>query len=331
MPENPEVDIFSEIGSDKKLLTKFISPITDDDEKLIKLFFKPSCPQATSDSLLNFEDSFEYIRMYFNSGRYQGFKYYDDESLLVFALENKKKPHFKLFKPLGENVNRKLSNIIAGLSKVTKYPIQMVCLNNGNLKALRKDRQIEVKNIKEFSYYIYDLEKLDNLKGSHWKNVRQKIATFNRNYPKLKAERLSIENSDDTVHFIGAWRRYLLSKRQFSYVNLEKNKFAAKYYADKNDYHNIWATVYKLRGRIVAFQLIYRLGTDTAAHAIGLADTEIKGLSEFSQMHIWNELASTGIRYINDGPSWRPGLDRYKRKFNPSATQQVFECKVKSS
>jgi hypothetical protein len=331
MPEKLEVDLFREIGLDKKFLSKFISPITDDDEKLIKSFLKPPEPQTSSDSHMNFEDSFEYIRMYFNSGRYSGFKYYDDESLLVFALEKKKKPHFKLFKPLGENANQKLSDIIAGLSAATQYPIQMVCLNNGNLKALRKVRQIEVKNIKEFSYYIYDLERLDNLKGRHWKNVRQKIATFNRNYPKLKAERLSMGNSDDTVHFIGAWRRYLLSKRQFSYVNLEKNKFAAKYYADKNDYHNIWASVYKLRGRIVAFQLLYRLGTEAAAHAIGLADTEIKGLSEFSQMHIWNELASAGIRYINDGPSWRSGLDRYKRKFNPIATQQVFECKVKSS
>jgi hypothetical protein len=160
--------------------------------------------------------------------------------------------------------------------------------------------------------------------------VRQKISTFKNNYPqnKLKAVPLGPENHEHVIHFIGAWRREKLVKGKFSYSNLEKNKFAARYYSDKNDLKDIWAYVYKLRERVVGFQLLYRLGSDSAGHAIGLADPEIKGLSEHCQIDIWKKIHRFGIRYVNDGPSWRPGLDRYKQKFNPITTQQVFECKI---
>jgi hypothetical protein len=99
-------------------------------------------------------------------------------------------------------------------------------------------------------------------------------------------------------------------------------------FSSKNDFQNVWGMVYRLRGRVVAFQLLYRLGPDAAAHAIGLALNEIKGLSETTQVQIWELLYNQGIRFINDGPSWRPGLERYKKKFNPIKSQKVFECKL---
>jgi hypothetical protein len=158
--------------------------------------------------------------------------------------------------------------------------------------------------------------------------VRQKIKSFNKSHPKMKIEKLSTENCSKALHFIGNWRRDLLDKRGHSYVNLEKNKFAVKYYASKNDFKNIWGTIYKLYGRVVAVQLLYKLGENSAAHAIGIADTEFSGLAEVTQIDIWNKVHECGIRYINDGASWRPGLERYKRKFNPISGQRVFECKL---
>jgi len=144
----------------------------------------------------------------------------------------------------------------------------------------------------------------------------------------LKPERLNDENLNDVVHFIGAWRRQLISKKGISYSNLEKNRDAVKYYSYKNDFDNIWSTVYRLGGRVVAVQLLYRLNKNSAAHAIGLADNSITGLSEATQIDIWQKLNEGGIRYINDGPSWRQGLDRYKKKFNPISAQKLFECKI---
>jgi len=307
---------------------QYLSPLTDKDEKLYRTYITAQDTYIENKLNINFEDSFEYIRMYFNSGRYQGFKYFDEENLIIIALEKKKKPRFKLFKPLGPSALEIIPKITETLASISKYPVQIVCLDNESLSAIKKNDQLKVKNIKEFNYYIYDLSQLRDLSGNKWKNVRQKIANFNKNYPKLKTEKLSPDNYRQVIHFIGAWRRYLLNKRNFSYSNLEKNKFAAEYYSTKNDFKNIWSVVFRLAGRVVAFQLLYRLGKDSAAHAIGLADTDLKGLSEFTQVHIWKELAHAGIKYINDGPSWRPGLDRYKRKFNPMAEQQIFECKI---
>lgn len=311
-------------------LSQFLSPITDNDRELITSFFKKPLTDSINDLRINFENSFEYIRMYFNSGRYQGFKFYDGENLIVFALEKKKKPHFKLFKPLGNMAQDKLPEVVAILNSVSPNHIQMVCLDKDILTNIKKSKKLETKNIKQFNYWIYDLDTLNDLCGVKWKNVRQKISKFEKNYPKLKIERLNTNNCEDVIHFIGIWRRTLLSRRGLSYSNIEKNKFAAQYYAKKNDFDNIWSTVYRLSGRVVAFQLLYRLEPKVAAHAIGLTDTSIPGLSEATQVNIWGKLYGSGIRYINDGASWRPGLERYKQKFNPISAQRVFECKLKS-
>jgi hypothetical protein len=328
-----EVEKFLTIINEKcHKLAKLISPITDHDRKLFDSYLSTKITrdkQSKKSMNLNFEDSFEYIRMYFNSGNFLGFKLYDNENLLVFAVEKKKKIHIKIFKPLGPGGFEALTDLINLCAEITLYPIHLVCVNDKLLKNIKDSSEIEVTNIKEFKYYIYDLNLLNNLKGTQWKNVRQKINSFKKSNPKIKIQRLMPENSNDVVHFIGAWRRNLLTNRALSYSNLEKNKFAARYYSNRNDLKNVWGMVYKLKGRVVAFQMLYRLSTTVAAHTIGLADPEVKGLSEFTQIHVWNLLAEGGIRYINDGASWRPGLDRYKRKFNPTVIQKIFECKCK--
>jgi hypothetical protein len=321
--------LFKQMNESQNNIFQSVSPIIDSDVKIYNSFLSKANRNQYQTSI-NFENSFEYIRMYFNRGRYQGFKCFDDEDLIIFALEKKKKPHFKIFKPLGDNALEKLPNVVATLNSISPSSIQTVCLNNEDLKSIKRIKELDIKNIKEFNYWIYDLDKLNSLRGIKWKNVRQKISAFQKDNPKLKIEPLGKSNYKDVIHFIGAWRRTLLSNRGLSYANLEKNKFAAHYYADKNDFTNIWSTVYRLSGRVVAVQLLYRLGTNSAAHAIGLADTSIPGLSETTQINIWEQLHKQGIRYINDGPSWRTGLDRYKRKFNPVSAQQVFECKLKS-
>jgi hypothetical protein len=311
-------------------LSKYISPIIEADFDLISSNFPK--PETTSiDNLqLKFENSFEYIRLYFNSGQYLGFKLHDDNILLIFAITKKKKPHLTLFKPFDQRSMERIPDIIINLSTITGNQIQMVCLDNESLNELKRLVGVDVKNIKEFNYYIYDLDMLGDLAGNRWKNVRQKINNFNTKYPKLKIEKLGPENYNNVLHFIGQFRRELLDNRGHSYANLEKNKFAVQYYLDKNDFRNIWSTIYKLQGRVVAVQLLYRLGENSAAHAIGLADTEFTGLAEAAQIDIWRKVYDCGIRFINDGPSWRPGLDRYKRKFNPIHYQRVFECKIKS-
>ena len=126
------------IGADSP--DTFITPITDLDRRLFTSYLPHPSTLSMDRFQLHFEDSFEYIRMYFNSGWYQGFKFYDNQDLIIFALENKKKPHFKIFKPLGPNAIQKLPGIITALSKITRYPIQTVCVDNKLLNCLKKTR-----------------------------------------------------------------------------------------------------------------------------------------------------------------------------------------------
>jgi hypothetical protein len=193
--------------------------------------------------------------------------------------------------------------------------------------------QIAIKKIKSFEYYIYDLDESLDLKGNKWRNVRQKFNTFQKNHPKVKSTPLTTENSKKVLHFISAWRTDTAATRGFSYVDIDKNKAAARHYQNKIDHEGLWAKAYYIHGNVEAFQLLYRIltpaGSESAgAHAIGMANNRIPGLSEYSQIDIWRQLGQKGIRYVNDGPSWRTGLKRYKQKFNPCGVQKVYECTV---
>ena len=185
-----KLDIIDQLEKTQNKIIEFLSPITEKDKDPYLSFIEKPKSELSN----KFEDSFEYIRMYFNSGRYQGFKYYDNEDLIIFALEKKKKTHFKIFKPIGEGAFQKLPYVVAALNSISPEYIQTVCLDNEDLKALKKNKRLEIKNIKEFNYWIYDLETLNDLRGIKWKNVRQKISAFSKNHQKLKIERLNKSN-----------------------------------------------------------------------------------------------------------------------------------------
>ena len=320
----------SDLNLEKGCL-KNISRITAEDRTLFDTYIVKS---STGQQEINYENSFEYIRMYFNFGKRQGYKYYDGDTLIFFArVGSKQKSHFKIFKPLSNNIKEsidKLSTLIKILKKDTLYPITIVCLTRDHLKNIKP--RLKIQKIRSFDYFIYDLNELSDLKGIKWKNVRQKVNAFIKNNPNIKITQLNEANSKKILHFIPAWRKGAIISRGFSYADIEKNKFAVRFYSNKVDLNNIWAKVYYIQGRVEGFQLLYRLiQTQThkaCAHAIGLANHKIIGLSEYSQIDIWQDVKKDGIRYINDGPSWRPGLKKYKQKFNPCGTQQVYECSV---
>jgi len=282
---------------------------------------------------INYENSFEYIRMYFDLGKFQGYRYLDNDGLIFFSSTGSKKdPHFKVYKPLGQDsidAVRTLTELVQALQETTTNPITITCLSNEHLKTLKKI--MKIKKIKHFEYYIYDLRDLSDLKGTKWKNVRQKINTFSKNHPKVRIEDLDENNSKKALHFISTWRRAAAAKG-FSYIDVDKNKAAVQFYQDKIDHKFLWAKVYYLRGRVEALQFLYKITTadktEACAHAIGMANNDIAGLSEYTQIDIWQHVLDKSIRYVNDGPSWRPGLLRYKRKFNPCGVQQVNECVV---
>ena len=311
-------------------LAENISRINENDKVLFEQHLN-NTPSGKPE--VNYENSFEYIQMYFNLGKFQGYKYLDKNCLIFFSMiGTKKNPHFKIFKPLGKDTKTGVEVLIKlaqALNQVTPNPITLTCLTNEHLKELKK--QIEIKKVKSFEYYIYDLQEISELKGIKWKNVRQKINSFNKSHPKVRIEDIDETNSKKVLHFISTWRKEAAAKG-FSYIDVDKNKAGVQHYQDKIDNKTLWARVYYLHGKVEAFQLMYKLLTNepvgACAHAVGMANNSVLGLSEFSQIDIWRYIKDHGIRYVNDGPSWRPGLVRYKKKFNPCGVQMVNECVV---
>lgn len=287
------------------------------------MFYKFN-PQRAGNT--NFEDSYEYIRLYFDNGEWKGYRFHDGESLVYFAMAgSSRKPEagrFKIFKPLGSEPVVKLKHLVGSLKQQSKNQVQVVCLPAkvaNKLQGLRK---------KQFRYLVFDVKAMEGLKGQKWKNVRQKITRFERENRSVRVETLREGNYRKVVHFVSKWRREALDTRGFSYAQVRKAKFAAKYYADKIDRQKIWGYVYFTGGKVSAFQLLYRISDNAAANPIGLSDVSIDGLAEYSQVHAWTQAQMGGIKYINDGPSWRRSLEKYKRKFNPVKEQIVIETYI---
>jgi hypothetical protein len=308
--------------------TENISAVTENDRSLFESYLNNTPVEKPG---INYENSFEYIQMYFNLGKFQAYKYLDNSVLVLFGLSGTgNKTHVKLFKPLGSDLDTGLGifiDMVTAMKKTITTPITLTCLSNHHFKKLKSS--IPIKKVKSFDYYIYDTSDIAGLKGNKWKNVRQKINSFKTNYPKVRIEDLNDKNFKKVIHFISEWRGDAI-KRGFSYIDVAKNKLGVKYYQNKIDNKNLWSRVYYIKGKVESFQLSYRLITQTDAnacgHTIGVANNDIPGLSEYTQIDMWRHMEQSGIRYINDGPSWRPGLKRYKSKFNPCDIQQVIEC-----
>jgi hypothetical protein len=314
----------------EKSIIKNISPITDEDRALFNQYIDRTSIEKPG---INYENSFEYVQMYFNLGKFNGYKYLEKNVLIIFGEAGTgKKVHIKIFKPLSSNQRKSLdvlTNLIHELKKVTQNQITITFLMNKQLNKLKN--QLPINKIKHFEYYLYDLSIMDELKGTKWKNVRQKINTFKKVFPKVRVENLNEMNSKKVIHFISEWRKDAAG-RGFSYIDVAKSKYAVKQYRTKIDNENIWSRVYYLHGKIEAFQLLYKILTPSSisacGHAIGIANNDIAGLSEYAQVDTWRYVKEYGVRYVNDGPSWRPGLIRYKKKFNPYGSQHVIECTV---
>jgi hypothetical protein len=294
------------------MLNKWISKVTEDDKELFQSYVDAS--------KCRFENSFEYIRLYFDNGIDVAFKYHHDESLIFFSKRGKKRLSHQIFKPLGENNIEALLALHSHLQGKSYGDVYVRDLPEDLIKGLKSHKN------RRFEQYLYDLGDLDELKGNKWRNVRQKINRFKRANKGVKIKTLDESNSKDAVHLIGAWRKQGLQKRGFSYSDVKKNLFGARYYRDKVDEEEIWSYVYYIKNKPVSFQLLYRINKGSAAHSIGISDTSFDGLSEFAQIDSWRRLKDSGIRWINDGYSWSKDLIRYKEKFNPKGKENTYWC-----
>jgi len=314
-----------------------ISPVTAKDEALFSRFLEKP---------LNFEDSFHYLQIYFQSGGQELFKYHKNDALIFFSQD--RRGHIKLFKPLGQDGEEVFPTLLHQLSNKSPHPLDLRFLTPAGIRAL-SGRGVELGKPQRFEYLLYALgpmkdsspppgfRKLEgavsgnllSLRGRQFRTLRQKCSRFARLHDEdVRLEQLSPENLKDAIHFLARWKGQA-QVRGFSYIDIEKNKQALRYLVDKLDNRDVWCLLYYLGGKLEGVQAAYRINQSMAAHIIGCVNISHPGLSEWSQLHIWKEMAEVGIEYVNDGASWSAGLRAYKMKFRPAFVREGYRVLCK--
>jgi len=211
------------------------------------------------------------------------------------------------------------------------------------LRNSKYKKSFRLSALKEINYCIYDIQSTLVLHGKIFSNLRWRLNKFNKAEHRVKHVPLS-EAGDQIIHLIGQWRRQALKERGFSYVDVRSDRFGAEFFkkavresgwqseAENLKTEKVISRVLKVDGNIASFNLGYPLGlggeSRVFAHAIGISDISIPGLSEYAQMDFWKQVQTKGYRFINDGPTWRKGLAVYKDKFRPVARERYYWATV---
>jgi hypothetical protein len=217
--------------------------------------------------------------------------------------------------------------------------------------ALRKknSQKYRLSSLKEVNYCIYDVHSTLALHGRGFSNLRWRLNQFNKSKHRVEHIPLS-ESREQVIHLIGQWRKQALRDRGFSYVDMRSDRFGAGFFenpasdtareierADRKANSiitdKVISRVLKVNGKTASFNLGYPLGFDSNtvvfAHAIGISDISVPGLSEYAQMDFLRMLREAGYGYINDGPTWRKGLAVYKDKFRPVLRERYYWAAMK--
>ena len=316
-----------------------VSPLQEDGEQIFSKALREEQRHAlnepgtnsrsngiTASTVPSFCHSYRHYCLYYDNGYHHGYKFYDGHVLIPFSTSGSSYQTLRVSRPWGGSSQfSQIETYVSFLDSLQKLSHRRIEIRD---LPLHISNSLELEKKKQFRHLIYDLSTPLELTGHEWSNVRQKITHFQKAHPKVRVEKLNPENATAVVHFISEWAKNARSMRGFSYTDTTKDRYAARTYS-REPREDVWATVYKIEGRVVSFQLLYSIGSDAAAHAIGLAAGWIPGLSEYAQWDTWRRARERGIRWINDGYSWRRSLTDYKEKFNPRGFDLVYTSTIK--
>ena len=207
------------------------------------------------------------------------------------------------------------------------------------LRLSQSKRKLEIKSVKEINYQTYDINRSLSLKGNEFANLRWHLNKFKKGKHTVESVVLS-DHLKAVIHLIGAWKKNAITKRGFSFVNVQSDKQAARLFStiaikelnESNNNHPLvsdclWS-VLKIDGHIRSFHLGFPLGIFSKkpvfAHAIGITDLSIPHLAEYAQYQFWQQIRKQGYQFVNDGPSWRSSLELYKLKFRPIHKKRFY-------
>lgn len=280
------------------------------------------------------------------------FVFNTSESILFGSFYGKNYRHVELSFPFENDPESSIDTLhflltdssFASLIKDTQVThLLLRDLNENMVHILRTSKdafQFQLLSLRELCYKIYNVRKTLDKKGKDFANLRWHLNKFQKDNHTVESVPIT-EALKPVIHLIGSWKRTAIQERGFSYINVRSDKQAARLFNDIPERHSdtrltgnsprvndCILRVLKVDGQIRSFNFGYPLGIyekkDVFAHAVGITDLSIPHLAEFAQYDFWKKVHEDGYFDVNDGPSWKQSLERYKQKFRPIATKRYY-------
>ena len=200
-------------------------------------------------------------------------------------------------------------------------------LRTGAAKELGAD-VFRLRSLREIRYSVYDVGRALDMSGGAYGNLRWHINRFRSSGHHVESRSLG-DVSEPVVHLIGQWRTMAIHERKFSYADVRSDRFGARHMGGIPE---VLSRVLVVDRKAAAVNMGYPLGFSDApsvfAHAVGICDLTIPHLSEYAQIDFWKRVKDAGYDFINDGPSWRRGLEVYKKKYRPVLTKRYYWARL---
>ena len=306
--------------------------ITSDDEMLYSSFFA-----RTEDPFL-YENNWAFFSQ---EARFGGIKYVRNDVLLTGVIRHPASLYLFLFPPLGsiESYLKHIPTIAATLSSKTKkrivlrkLPPYLVdgVLTSGPFTLLSPDVFVHPRDVPEDVYpqAIIDVAATRRCAAGNFMKVRNHLVRFRNNAPISKT--LTPELVPDVVTLIRAWndlyyRRHTCNSSTPADASVDNSAYSvfAETFASRIDQNKYFSRLIYVGGDAVGFAFAGRISTRAAALYSSISLTNYRGSSEYLLMDLFDQLADTGIEFVNMGGSETRGLFEFKSKF---ATRELRQC-----
>ncbi|MEX1377763.1 MAG: phosphatidylglycerol lysyltransferase domain-containing protein [Eubacteriales bacterium] len=226
--------------------------------------------------------------------------------------------------PQGENPKK-------GLDKIYDYCIEnnlppIFCfITENDLKIIENHfTEIEAKDERMWSDYLYDAQSIISLEGKKYRGQRNHINKFLRTYPNFSFEQITQDTKHEAQEFFEEISENFDKTSQYA---LEDQKKAKEVIKNCSDY-SMFGAMLKVSDTVIGISYGEILN-DTLYIHIERANTEYLGAYQMLVNSFAKAFVTEDIKYINrEDDSGDPGLRQSKLSYNPIKLIDKYNVKI---
>jgi uncharacterized protein len=237
------------------------------------------------------------------------FTIYEKRLLIYDDLEK------KIFMPLGKEFTLQELAVLSHDLKNRNLPPDFCLATSEYIKKFSEiENYYSIKKERNHAEYIYDINKLCDLKGKKLHKKRNLIAQFKKNYPCYKIESLKKEYKKKAL----ALACQLMDRHEKPLKTLGQEYGALISAFDHFDELEIEGVAIIVKNKLVAFSIFSRLNTLTYDIQFEKTDMDFKGVSQTIN-HETAKYLKSRCKYLNrEQDLGIIGLRRAKKSYEPS-------------